>query len=391
MTDRTVGLLWHSMSSENLGVGALTLGHREIVRAAAAKAGAQVRFKVLGWADPKAPYFTADDVEVRALRSSDFVRLDERGFLAEVRGCDLVLDIGAGDSFSDIYGPSRILKMLAAQNLLRLSGTPYVISPQTIGPFDSAAIRRLAASVLRGAALVTTRDEISAAYAREMGYDGNVLVASDVALRLPFDAPLAQPAGALRVGLNVSGLLFNATTDRFELKSDYRDLSQRAIALFLNKPQTKVVLVSHVLSSDHSEDDRVAALALKREFPEIELAPDFRTPSDAKSFIAGLDFFAGARMHACIAAFSSGVPCVPMAYSRKFSGLFGALGYAHVADLKGQSAREIIARLDRAYEGREDLRRESGLALGRGIARLDRYEDALAALIVRLLPAQSAA
>ena len=50
-----------------------------------------------------------------------------------------------------------------------------------------------------------------------------------------------------------------------------------------------------------------------------------------------MNFFVGARMHACIAAFSSGVPTVPMAYSRKFTGLFTeTLGYNCLCDMREQ-------------------------------------------------------
>jgi polysaccharide pyruvyl transferase WcaK-like protein len=378
MTDRTVGLLWHSMSSENLGVGALTLGHMDIIRAAARRAGETVRFKVLGWAETASPYFTADDIEVISFRLSDFANPHE-GFLAESHACDLVLDIGAGDSFSDLYGPSRILKILGAQNLLRLSGTPFAFSPQTIGPFENPVLRRAALSLLKSAALVTTRDEASAAYAREMGFAGRILVASDVALRLPYEAPTRR-AGPVRIGFNVSGLLFNGG-DGFGLKSDYRDFCRSALRLFLGKAGAEVLLVSHVLSRDRSEDDRLAAAALASEFPASRLAPEFRTPSEAKSFIAGLDFFAGARMHACIAAFSSGVPCIPLAYSRKFSGLFGALGYQGTEDLRARSAVEIVGALDRAYETRDALRRETAAALQKGLQRLSIYEDALVELL----------
>ena len=67
---------------------------------------------------------------------------------------------------------------------------------------------------------------------------------------------------------------------------------------------------------------------LRARYPRAIVAPAFRTPVEAKSYIAGMDFFAGARMHACIAAVSSGVPVYPLAYSRKFNGLFvETLGY----------------------------------------------------------------
>ena len=66
----------------------------------------------------------------------------------------------------------------------------------------------------------------------------------------------------------------------------------------------------------------------------------------------------GARMHACIAAFSSGVPVVPMAYSRKFEGLFGSLGYDRTVDCTADSA-ERSWRILAAYEARVALAAEA--------------------------------
>jgi polysaccharide pyruvyl transferase WcaK-like protein len=66
-----------------------------------------------------------------------------------------------------------------------------------------------------------------------------------------------------------------------------------------------------------------------------------------------MDVFVGARMHATIAAFSSGVPTIPIAYSRKFEGLFGSLGYNHVIDitkLNTEQAFETIIREIKDYK-----------------------------------------
>ena len=41
-------------------------------------------------------------------------------------------------------------------------------------------------------------------------------------------------------------------------------------------------------------------------------------------------------MHATIAAISSGVPVIPVAYSRKVNGLYGNLQYPHYIDAKDQ-------------------------------------------------------
>ena len=51
--DLTIGLLWHSAVSDNLGVGALTVSQIAIVEKVAAQIGVGVRFVILGWRDPR--------------------------------------------------------------------------------------------------------------------------------------------------------------------------------------------------------------------------------------------------------------------------------------------------------------------------------------------------
>ena len=69
-----------------------------------------------------------------------------------------------------------------------------------------------------------------------------------------------------------------------------------------------------------------------------------------------MNFFIGSRMHATIAAFSSNVPVFPLAYSRKFNGLFlDTLQYPYMGDLKVQSIREILLSIDNSYNIKNQL------------------------------------
>ena len=66
--------------------------------------------------------------------------------------------------------------------------------------------------------------------------------------------------------------------------------------------------------------------------------------------------FVGARTHSTIAAFSSGVPVVPMAYSRKFNGLFSdTLDYQYIVDMKIKSLDESLAKIIEAFNQRVSL------------------------------------
>lgn len=89
-----------------------------------------------------------------------------------------------------------------------------------------------------------------------------------------------------------------------------------------------------------------------------------------------MDFFTGARMHSTIAAFSSGVPVVPVAYSRKFNGLYDTLKYPYYIDAKSNitcenaiekmleyiaNVKELKANLDRSSEiYRDELKKYKG-------------------------------
>lgn len=374
----TIGLLGHSANSDNLGVGALTVAQIAIVEAAARRLGLPVRFIIFGWRDPRPPYVSGANIEILAFRARELLK--PSGMYRHLRRCDLVLDIGAGDSFADIYGAMRFMKILVPKLLTVAAGRPLILSPQTMGPFKRWWTRRLALHALARAREVFTRDTLSTRFLGEIGFRGTVKESTDVALRLPFAAPAAREPGRVRVGINVSGLLFNGGYTRgnmFGLAADYPAL-MRALIGDMQARGAEVHLVGHVISVNHVvEDDYRVSETLAAEFPGTVLAPCFSSPSEAKHYIATLDFFMGARMHACIAAFSSGVPVVPMAYSRKFAGLFGTLGYDVTVDCRTETAEAIREKVAAGFDQRAALRARIADCVAEGERRLARYDAAL--------------
>ena len=131
----TIGLLVAFGHVRQSGRGALTVSQIAIVEDAARAAGVAVRFLILGWRDPRPSYIVAPNVERFDMGGRELMR--PGGLYAAARRCDLVLDIGAGDSFADIYGTSRIQKMLLAKFTVHAARRPMILSPQTIGPFTA--------------------------------------------------------------------------------------------------------------------------------------------------------------------------------------------------------------------------------------------------------------
>ena len=97
---------------------------------------------------------------------------------------------------------------------------------------------------------------------------------------------------------------------------------------------------------------------MKKEFEQLIEAPGFSTPVEVKSYISAMDVFTGARMHATIAAFTTGVPVIPFSYSTKFEGLFKSMGYDHVLSATKINTKSAIRKTIRMIEDREILRSE---------------------------------
>lgn len=377
----SVGLLWHSTDSGNLGVGALTVGNLALAREAAAKLQLEPRFTIIGFSRDFGPsYVSGPDIET--LEITRHSMMSSTGYWAKLREFDCILDIGGGDSFADIYSAKRFSYIWATKAMALARGVPLQFSPQTIGPFTRQPYKMLAEQVMRRADAVVARDPMSFEAIRTMAPRTRAIQSVDVAFVLPFQRPAPCDDGRLQIGVNVSALLYNrgfSGENEFGLEVDYAALMKRLIATLSARPDMRVHLFCHVNSDVLvPEDDGRVADMLAREFPEAVRVPDFKSPSDAKSFISGMDFVVSGRMHACIAAFSSGVPVVPIAYSRKFTGLFEAmLGYEYLVPVTGMSTdtayRYVLDCLDR--------RSTLAAAIERGnrtvSASLDRYRAEL--------------
>lgn len=378
-----IGLLWHSDCNRNLGVGALTVGNMALVRAAAAQVGVGLRFHLFKPVEHSPAYVdgfaTIHEITARFMASPG-------GYLAALGPLDLMLDISAGDSFTDIYMGKRFALIVATKALAIARGVPLVLSPQTIGPFTRQPHTALAGFILSRAAAVYARDSQSLEAARAIAPGARVEESIDVAFALPFEQ---QPRGpGTRVGLNVSGLLYSGGytgRNEFGLELDYRAYVEGLIEALLARGKLTVELITHVNSPQiPRDDDGAAAEALKARWPALVRVPAFASPSAAKSHISGLDFLVGARMHATIAAYSAGVPVVPVSYSRKFEGLYGSLAYPWLVPARGMATDAAIAFTLDAFERRRELAEAIAASAPIIATGLATYRDGLARLMAGL-------
>lgn len=304
-----------------------------------------------------------------------------------VRGCDLCIDFTDGDSFSDIYGKSRFYWRTAEKAFVLLSGKNMLLGPQTYGPYLSAGAKRFAAWVLKKAKYVYSRDEKSAALIKELtGRD--IPVTTDIAFRLPREIKEQLGGDRIRIGINVSGLLWNGGYtggNQFGLKVDYQDYITRLVQWCLDEKHMEVWLIPHVICRDESnpENDLAVCRLLKERFPACRLVEHCETPMVLKGYICQMDIFTGARMHSTIAAFSSGVATIPFAYSKKFGDLFGTVDYPYLIDGRTMSTEEALQKSCAYISDARSLTEAVRRSMTDVLARADAFAAELDEILVR--------
>ncbi len=292
-----------------------------------------------------------------------------------------VLDVSGGDSFTDLYGPRRFQAMVLTKRLALDSGVPLILLPQKLGPFKDPENFRMAVQILRRAAAVWVRDPESFRFLQnalgEKFDPERHRLGVDIAVALPARRPaditrkltgmLSGPRAFPLVGLNVSGLLCSdpgaARRDFGLAEAHPAQIEAIARALLGADSSLRLLLVPHVHRPvGDPESDLAAANALAARLgslahERVHVLSGTLSAMELKWVLARLDWFAGARMHATIGAFSSGVPTLGLGYSDKTRGVFEECGIgSEVADLRRLDATHLAERAVASYLSRMPMR-----------------------------------
>lgn len=267
-------------------------------------------------------------------------------WIGALETAEIVGDVRGGDSFSDIYGLRRFLTATLPVLSVIWVKRDIVLFPQTYGPFKSRTSRWIARWIIRHSSVVIARDLESQKIAQTLaGTDQKIRLSPDVAFALhaekialvQLERVTLEPIPANTIGLNINGLMYNGGytgKNMFGLKLDYRSfVTELATALLATHPGT-LLLVPHTYApAGNVESDNDACRLLKASLPpglqaRVKIVTGDYNAHQLKGIISQCIFFVGSRMHSCIAALSQGVPCVGVAYSMKFRGVFESVGMA---------------------------------------------------------------
>ena len=182
---------------------------------------------------------------------------------------------------------------------------------------DPEAITPEMAEDLAGFDLITARESIT--YELLKPINPNTILVADTAFLLE-KTELPLPENFIEsntVGINVSPLIMKYGTEANRILANYEAL----IRYILDQTDMNVCLIPHVVWENN--DDRVPLRHLFGKFKDSGRVCMIQDGNccELKGYIAHCRFFVGARTHATIAAYSTGVPALVVGYSVKSRGI----------------------------------------------------------------------
>ncbi len=259
----------------------------------------------------------------------------EKQIIAEA---DAVIMTG-GDNISLDYG---VASLYAWSNSIEKSAAlnkPTFLWAGSVGPFSSKPhVEKRMIQHLKTYSGITVRESASYEYLKKLGIN-NVALVADPAFTLtlePFDTSELLFGDSDVLGFNLSPLVRGYRPNDESRKAFDRE-SIEFIKDVVRNTQLSVLLIPHVdpldgssVNSDHTYMKTLLA-ELGDVSSRVKLAPRTLNACQLKYLISKCRYFIGARTHATIAALSTGVPTISVAYSVKAKGinqdLFGHINY----------------------------------------------------------------
>lgn len=250
----------------------------------------------------------------------------------QAQDCDVCLSVG-GDTYC--YGDNSGIQVLTED--LKKAGKKVVLWGASIGEDD------LTDDKLRNLGMfdaVFARESLTYNLLKKKNANDNLFLFSDPAFCMERE-DVNLPDGFTKentIGINVSPLIEKYNSKIFDIVEDF-------IKFLLDNTTLKVLLVPHVVEENNSDFDYMLPYAKTFENTGrvLILSPELNA-MQYKGYIAKTRFFIGARTHATIASYSSGVPTFVLGYSVKSKGiatdLFGNDDY--VLDVKNIESADML-------------------------------------------------
>ena len=240
-----------------------------------------------------------------------------------------------------------------------------IFLPQTIGPFDTVYGKFLSTFILKRLDKLFVRDIAADIFLdkrkiqREYKFDVACIMQLKPVVSDNFFDNFAT------VGININALMYFNSYGISEYSDKYQ-LAIKEIVDFCLSKSYKVLLIPHTydVSARFFENDYEANNDFIKKYSYISnkniscISKNYDA-QEIKSIISNASVFIGSRMHACIAALSTNVPTIGIAYSYKFRGTFSNFGQEEfVIDIKKNSMIQIKNSLSNIITNKSSIEKQ---------------------------------
>lgn len=262
------------------------------------------------------------------------------------RAARLVISAPGGPYFGDIYADHEVVHWFYVW-LARLIRRPLFLYAPSVGPFENKLWRPMRRRGFRWFDAITLRDEVSAAYLRDlMGTDFEFEVTADSALQEATNAEFTSKEDGEEFTLSVS-----VRDPGPDIKDDYDAAVLKAIETACEAQPTHVRFLPQLHGPRHSDEPYLEALASRianAQSVTVESGDDLDS-RDHRRIVAEADLVIAGRYHPAVFAVAGRTPALVIPYEHK------AWGVARQAGIENWTIDLSEARGDRLATTMKDL------------------------------------
>lgn len=304
--------------------------------------------------------------------------LTRREIVPEIRDLDLLI-LGGGGILYDRDAEVYLREVFIAHEL----GVPVLLYAISAGPLTHQVSRRAVREALNASqsTVITVRDRLGYRLLEDVGVTREIKLTADPALLLE---PEELPVETLRA----EGVEFDRPLVGFSVREpgpaapdidpdDYYALLANAADFVIDRYGAEVVFVP----MEKSDVQHSHAVVAHMQNPErAEILRRRYSPRQILDLMGRFELAVGMRLHFLIFAALRGTSFAALPYASKVTGLLEDLGM-DAPPLENTGIGQLIARIDRAWDTRREIRQNIGSQLSGLKSRAARTNELVVALL----------
>lgn len=286
----------------------------------------------------------------------------------EIKTCNYIFAIG-GDYLGEYYG--SLDDSLEYIKLAKKHNKKIYLIGQSIGPFSKKNIDKVK-KILRQVDFITVREPKTYEYLKKNGFDmAKIKLTKDLAFDFGLEGyqnkiidQMIPKNCSLNIGVNLSAGI--AKYSKIKRREYFYNMFELISYLIKKYPNSRVYLIPHNFFPN--DDDRIICNRMVSNINDSQVVSVCNSDKDVtarqiKYIISKMDIFIGARTHSTIAAWTTNIPTLAIAYSTKAYGLveyiFGKNSMKnYIIDIRKTSFTNLKDKVDYIIRNKDKIKKE---------------------------------